>query len=378
MRPSSRFAYAIAAALLTCAAPVAAQTSYPNVRISGRLHQQFYAFGNSAYAADVGPESNFFVRRARIEATGQISERVSFVIQPSFEGGRVIRATTTCDPECVTTGRGGVRLRDAYIDVALSDPAGAGVTLRVGQEKRPFSRHELTSSNSLLTLERGAGNGLLPVAANNLFEANGFLAHDVGASLIAASEFGKGQHVSVQFGVYNGQGESLTDVNGAKSYGARATVGISPKLEVGGAFFRHDGILGTGVDADSAFYNDAWEVDAQWGRPGEPGLFLLGEYLRGEARDAGRTPIAGATLIGAWHFRRSASGWLHAIEPALRIDLADPDLDADDDRATLASAVLGLYLAPRARFRVAYESQSFQDDARESITGVRSGLTISF
>jgi hypothetical protein len=377
MRPSSTIPYALAAALLASAAPAAAQTTYPNVRISGRLHQQFYAFDNAAYAADVGPESNFFVRRARIEATGHISERVSFVIQPSFEGGRVIRASTTCDPECVTTGRGGVRLRDAYIDVELGDPEGAGVTLRVGQEKRPFSRHELTSSNSLLTIERGAGNGLLPVAANNLFEANGFLAHDVGASLIAASDFGQG-HVSVQFGVYNGQGESLTDVNGAKSYGARATVGISPKLEVGGAFFRHDQILGTGVDADSAFYNDAWEIDAQWGRPGDPGLFLLGEYLRGEARDAGRTPIAGATLIGAWHFRRTPSGGLHAIEPALRIDLADPDLDTDDDGATLVSAVLGLYLAPRARVRVAYESQSFQDEARESITGVRSGLTISF
>ena len=378
MRSSSVRAFTAALAIVASAAPAAAQTTtYPNVRISGRLHQQFYGFDNSGYAAQVGAESNFFVRRARIEAAGHISERISFVIQPSFEGGRVIRATTTCDPDCITTGRGGVRLRDAYIDVEIGDTDRTDVTLRVGQEKRPFSRYELMSSNNLPTIERGAGNGLLPVATNNLFEANGFLGHDVGASLIASSDFGDG-YVTVQFGVYNGQGESLSDVNGAKSYGARAAVGVTPRLQIGGAFFRHDQILGSGVDADSAFYNDAWEVDAQWGRPGEPGLLVLAEYLRGEARDAARTPLAGTTLLGAWHFRRGGTGWLQAIEPAIRIDLADPNLDGDDDRATLVSAIVGLYLAPRAQIRLAYESQSFENEALESITGVRSSLTISF
>jgi hypothetical protein len=378
MRHTVAVAHAAATlALVALVTPAAAQTSYPNVRISGRLHQQFYGFSNSDYAAQVGPESNFFVRRARISAAGNISERVSFVIEPSFEGGRVIRAETTCDPDCVTTGRGGVRLRDAYIDVDLGDPSGTGVTLRVGQEKRPFSRLELMSSNSVPTMERGAGNGLLPVATNNIFEANGFLSHDVGASLTATSDFGNG-FVTVQFGVYNGQGESLNDANGAKSYGARASVGVSRNLEIGSAFFRHDQILGSGAEADSAFYNDAWGIDAQWGQPGDPGLFVLGEYLRGEARDAARTPIAGTTLVGAWHFRRGDSGWLYAIEPALRLDVADPSLDADDDRATLVSAVLGLYLSPRARLRLGYESQTFEDEARETIAGVRSVLAISF
>lgn len=366
----------LAALIVGCGTVPAAAQSDPNVRIGGRLHQQFYGFDNSTYAAQVGAESNFFIRRARIEVSGSISERVSFVIQPSFEGGRVIRATTVCDPECVTTGRGGVRLRDAYIDVELGRAGGDGVTLRVGQEKRPFSRFELMSSNAVPTMERGAGNGLLPVATNNLFEANGFLSHDVGASLIATSDFGDGS-VAVQFGVYNGQGESLSDVNGAKSYGARASVGVSRKLAIGGAFFRHDQILVGAEAVDSAFYNDAWEVDAQWGRPGDPGLFLLAEYLRGEARDAGRTPIAGVTLVGAWHVR-TGERWLHAIEPVLRYDVSDPSLDADGDRATLVSAIVGLYLAERARLRVGYESQSFEDETLESIGGIRSGLAIAF
>ena len=380
MRARSGFLCICAAAITMLASPLAAQSDYPTIRLGGRLHQQFYYFDNAPYAGDVGPESNFFVRRARIEASGHLTERVSFVIQPSFEGGRTIRATTACEPDdpavCTTTGRAGVRLRDAYIDVALGDTDGSGLTLRVGQEKRPFSRFELMSSNSVPTLERGAGNGLLPVATNNLFEANGFLSHDVGASLIARSDFGRTGDVEVQFGVYNGQGESLNDVNGAKSYGARVAVGVSRKLGVGAAFFRHDQILGSGEAADSAFYNDAWEIDAQWGRPGDPGLFLLGEYLRGEARTAGRTRIAGVTLVGAWHIR--SRGWLHALEPVLRVDVADPDLDTESDGATLVSAILGLYFSERAKFRVGYESQSFDDDVRESIGGVRSALTVSF
>ena len=73
---------------LGLATAVAAQTTYPNVKLNGRLQEQFYFFDNSDYAPALGPESNFFIRRARVEARGQISENVSVFIQPSFEGGR--------------------------------------------------------------------------------------------------------------------------------------------------------------------------------------------------------------------------------------------------------------------------------------------------
>ena len=49
---------------------------YPNVKLTGRLQEQFYYFDNDDYAATVGPESNIFTRRARIEARGNISENV--------------------------------------------------------------------------------------------------------------------------------------------------------------------------------------------------------------------------------------------------------------------------------------------------------------
>src|SRR3954463_1437436 len=53
-----------------------AQTTYPNVKVTGRLQEQFYYFDNKDYTAVTGPQANFFTRRARIEARGNISENV--------------------------------------------------------------------------------------------------------------------------------------------------------------------------------------------------------------------------------------------------------------------------------------------------------------
>ena len=361
-----------------------AQTTYPNVKVTGRLQEQFYVFDNEPYAATVGSESNFFTRRARIEARGQISENVTVYIQPSFEGGRnLTNVVTTCTGTplvCRTTGRSGLRLRDAWIDVRFSPEASkGGLYLRAGQEKRPYSRYELTSSNNLVSIERGAGQGLLPRASNDLFLSNGFLSHDVGASLRYEYKLDDVRLVTLKFGAYNGQGESLNDVNNTKSYGGRATAGIWSKLDIGASWFAHDGIVTVGTIPDSAFTNYAWGVDAQWGKPGDEGLYVLGEYLDGNDATAAKNKIRGVQGLAAYNYRfKSPTSWLYAIEPAFRVDLADPNTAVDSDRATLITAVLGIYMSSKAQLRVAYERQSFQDDITPAISGLRSALTVNF
>ena len=369
------------------------QTTYPNVKLSGRLQEQFYYFSNDDYAASVGAKSNFFTRRARIEARGQISENVSVYIQPSFEGGRNLSGVaTTCTSTpvpagggtptltCRTTGRSGLRLRDAYIDVRFSPEAAKGALyLRAGQEKRPYSRYELTSSNNLPSIERGAGQGLLARASNDIFATAGFISHDVGASLRYEYKLDDVRLVTVKVGAYNGQGESLNDVNNKKSFGARATVGITPKLDVGGSWFAHDGIVTVGGAPDSAFTNYAFDVDASWGKPGDEGLYALAEYLHGNDASASKFTIQGLQGVAAYNIRmKSPTSWLYAVEPAIRVDLADPNTDADNDRVTTITGVLGVYLSSRAQFRVGYERQSFQGDVSPSISGVRSALTVNF
>jgi hypothetical protein len=363
----------------------AAQTTYPNVKLAGRLQEQFYYFDNSAYVASgVGAQSNFFTRRARIEARGQISENVIVFIQPSFEGGRAITATTTCTAAppitCTTTGRSGLRLRDAWIDVRFSPEAAKGALyLRAGQEKRPYSRYELTSSNNLPSIERGAGQGLLPRASNDLFAGAGFLSHDVGASVRYEYKLDDTRLVTVKLGAYNGQGESLNDVNDKKSFGARGTVAATPKLDLGASWFTHDGIVAVAGVPDSGFTNTAFGFDAQWGKPGDEGLFALAEYLQGDASTAAKPTMRGVQGVAAYNIRmKSPTSWLYAVEPAFRIDFADPDTDTEDDRVTTITAVLGIYMSSRAQLRVAYERESFQATGAESISGIRSALTVNF
>ncbi|HUR96110.1 MAG TPA: porin [Gemmatimonadales bacterium] len=388
-----RFLAGLPLALVAGVGVARAQTTYPNVKVTGRLQEQFYYFGNEDYATTVGPKSNVFTRRARIEARGNISENVSVYIQPSFEGGRNLSGVaTTCTASavpagggtptitCRTTGRSGLRLRDAYIDVRFTKEGSKGTFyLRGGQEKRPYSRYELTSSNNLPSIERGGGQGLLPRASNDLFGGAGFLSHDVGASLRYEYKLNDLQLVTIKLGAYNGQGESLNDVNDKKSFGARATAAVTPKIDVGASWFAHDGITTVGGVADSSFTNYAWGFDAQYGKPGDEGLFVLGEYLKGTDATSSKNRIQGIQGLAAYNYRlTSPTSWLYAIEPAFRIDVSDPNTDVDDNGSTLVTAGLGFYMSSKAQFRVAYERQSFQGADVPSISGVRSALTVNF
>jgi hypothetical protein len=349
---------AIQATLLALAAtPVAGQTTYPNVKVSGRLQTQLYYFDNEDYNPI---SSDLFVRRARIEAKGNITERLSFFIQPSYEGGR----------------SSGVRLRDAWIDLSLTKPGEqTAFILRTGQEKRPFSRYELTSSNNLPSIERGAGDGLVKSQGNNIFEASGFLAHDVGASARVERRLDSGRMLALVAGLYTGSGESKKDANSSKSYGIRATADLVSKLSLGGSYFSHDGIAG----ADSAYRNNGYGFDAQWSKVGEPGIFALAEYLRGENATDHDLTMSDIQVVAAYNIRmKKPDALLYAIEPSLRFDLADPDTDTGDDGSRLFTAVLGFYFSSRAQWRVAFENQSFEASGASSISGVRTMLAVNF
>lgn len=379
--------------LAMIASSATAQTTYPSVKVSGRLHTQFYYFGNEDYSSvsSAATQSNFFIRRARIEARAQLNEYISAFIQPDFAGGRSTSSSTSCKPvivnsplpdtvsvSCSTSGTGGVRLRDAYIDVRFAKPdAKTAFTLRLGQEKKPFSRYELTSSNNLPSIERGGGRGLLASQSNDLFGASGYLSHDVGASGRVEHKLEGGRVASLTAGLYNGRGESSNDNNNAKSYGARASVDVWSRLSVGGSYFSHDGIGGTPVD--SAYKNNGYGFDAQWNKPGEEGLFALAEYLGGENSVNNKVNMTGIQALAAYNIRmKSPTSFLYAIEPGIRFDQADPDTDTNDNESTLISGVLGFYFTSKTQFRIAYESQSFSASGAKSISGIRTALTVGF
>jgi hypothetical protein len=130
---------------------------------------------------------------------------------------------------------------------------------------------------------------------------------------------------------------------------------------------------------DSSFTNNAWGLDAQYGKPGDEGLFALAEYLQGEDASAARLQMRGMQGVAAYNVRMtSPTSWLYAIEPFARVDLADPDTDAADDGATIFTAGLGVYMSSKAWFRIAYERESFQAEDAASVSGIRSMLAVSF
>jgi hypothetical protein len=89
--------------------------------------------------------------------------------------------------------------------------------------------------------------------------------------------------------------------------------------------------------------------------------------------------MRGFQAVAAYNVRmKGSTSWISAVEPALRLDLADPNDDLEGDRVTTVTAVLGLYLSGRAWLRFGYERQSFQSDGAESVSGVRSMLAVNF
>jgi hypothetical protein len=142
-----------------------------------------------------------------------------------------------------------------------------------------------------------------------------------------------------------------------------------------GAYFSHDGIVG----ADSSYRNNGYGFDAQWSRPGEPGLFVLAEYLGGEDAADNDISMTGIQALAAYNIRmKNPDAFLYAVEPAFRVDVADPNTDVDDNGSTLFTAVLGLYFSSRAQWRIAFENQSFQASGASSISGMRTAFTVSF
>jgi hypothetical protein len=351
-------------------------------------------------AAVVG--SGFEIRRLRVQADVRIGENVNMVLQPSFEMGNL-------------------RLRDAYLRVALWRSPTAALGLTIGQEKKPNNRYELTSSNTLPSIERGMrirGFGtaqLVDGAQNNLLEYNGYLAHDLGASADLALFSNR---LAVRAGVYNGSGESSQDVNNAKSYGARVTGTVlvdaeqRPRLRVGASVFSRDrGVFSDSArfrfHADSAHRSTAYGVDLEWG-DFRPGLHVIADFATGEhldpafsklsglptgnrnfgavvpnAPDSAYSTFASLQAVVGWRFQfddPTGTRLVTALEPALRVDLTDPDTDRDSDGAMLITPALSVHFTQTTIMRAGVDLYRYRDaaGAERSATAFRLSWQANF
>jgi hypothetical protein len=363
--------------LLVHPRPAAAQV--PNIRVSGRLQLQYrLSSGDSSAVYDPAAVDNqFLVRRLRIQTDVRFGDNMLLVIQPSFE-------------------MGSLRMRDAYLRVGLAPRLG----LTMGQEKSPFQRFELTSSNTLPSIERGvviSGLSLQQEAMSNLVVANGYGSHDLGAFVDYTTP---GDRFTFKVGVQGGSRESTRDVNNAKSFFGRAT-GIlltnaddQPVLQIGVAFAARDRAIcnpvpascTTGASTAKSFYADSSKMttavglDLEWGgfRPGPHVIadFVVGDNVPVARRvnaptlntanlfnsaDSNVVRFASLHVVGAYRIVTGGSDTrlVKMLEPALRVDLTNADTDDSGDSAYLITPALSVFFANTVILRAGIDYYSY-------------------
>jgi hypothetical protein len=365
-------------AIIAALAAVAILTSTtnaqaPTVQVQGRIQTQYrLSSGDSSANYNIAQVSNIFeVRRLRIQANVRFGDNVTLMIAPSFE-------------------MGSLRMRDAFVRVGLNPRFG----VTVGQEKSPFQRYELNSSNNLPSIERGlrvlrlgGREGL-----NDLLVANGYASHDLGAFADFVSADNK---YTLKAGVQSGSRESATDVNNAKSVFARATAVVmtnrdnQPVLQVGASFAARDRAVCPAPCATVAYLADSSKRTTAIGADLEyggfrPGWHLFLDFATGDnvpaanrvaaagsrnsanlrtSADSALRTFMGVSLIGA--YRISTTGpdtrLVKVFEPALRIDYLDPDTDAGDNEGLLITPVLNIYFANTVVLRAGFDFYSYKD-----------------
>ena len=361
---------AIILATATAMFAVAAQAQAPNIRVAGRVQAHFRAAsGDSSANFSVGgataqSRSGFEIRRLRIQTDVRFGDNINLVIQPSFEMSLL-------------------RMRDAYLRVGLTPRVG----LTMGQEKSPFQRYELNSSNNLPSIERGLRVLALSnkEALNNLLEANGYIAHDLGAFVDFAAP---NNRFAVKLGMQNGSRESSADVNNSKSFFGRATATLlsnadaQPTLQVGASLASRDRAIcrtlgatpGTCTNyyADSSKQTTAFGLDVEYGGF-RPGWHVIADFATGDNvpiatrlatgrnsanLDSLSGPVVtftGIHVVGAYRLALAGTEprLVQIIEPALRIDYTDPNTSAKGDHGTLVTPALNVYFANTVVLRAA-------------------------
>lgn len=349
----------------------AAAAQAPNVRVSGRVqaHYRLASGDSTAQFPGTGVNNGWEVRRLRIQTDVRFGDHITLAIQPSFENGAL-------------------RMRDAYLRVGFGPRW--GVTM--GQEKTPFQRYELTSSNNLLSIERGVrilGLGGRE-AMNDLLFANGYVSHDLGLAVDY-----NGPRAGIKLGVQNGSRESVADVNNSKTLAGRATgvlmtnAGGQAALQVGASFVARDRAVCSTCTGTPAYYADSslrstvFGVDLEWGGF-RPGLHVIADFATGDnvptalrvgagrnlanvsnSADSNLVSFVAVHVVAA--YRVTVAGddnrTIKFVEPALRLDVTDPNTGVDGDAGLLITPVVNIYFGATVVARVGLDWYRYRDAA---------------
>jgi len=176
----------------------------------------------SEYDNTIRDNTGFAFRRVRMIFSGDVTDWLSFYIQPEFAGS--VPGTTG------DQSNNFVQLRDAYADIFMPVPflffAEKELRIRVGQSKVPFGWENLQSSQNRITFDRSDGINSAVQGERDL----GFFLYytptdtrKLFRKLVDSGLKGSGDYGVLGVGVYNGQTINVNDRNDNKHIVLHAT-----------------------------------------------------------------------------------------------------------------------------------------------------------
>jgi hypothetical protein len=184
---------------------------YAQVRYN-RLLETNGQLKNEQGDKSMGANGGFFIRRARLIFSGQVSKKVYFYFQPDF--------ASSASESSLHFGQ----LRDAYFDLGLDDDN--EFRFRVGQSKIPYGFENMQSSQNRLPLDRN--DGINSAIANErdlgvfFYWAPKEVRH-LFATLVSSGLKGSGDYGVFAFGAYNGQTANKPEANNTPHIVSRVT-----------------------------------------------------------------------------------------------------------------------------------------------------------
>jgi hypothetical protein len=202
-----------------------------------------------------------------------------------------------------------------------------------------------------------------------------------------------GPRGSVKLGIQNGSRESVADVNNAKTFAGRATAVLLTNrddlamLQVGASFAARDRAVCavcTGTPtwfADSSLRTTAFGLDAEWGGF-RPGLHVIADFATGanvpaalrinagrntgnvrNSADSNSVTFAAVHVVAAYRLTTTGDDAraVKFVEPALRLDVTDPNTAVDGDGGVLITPAVSLYFGATVVARAALDLYRYRD-----------------
>ena len=292
-------------------APAAADPFRPTLTIGGYLQGELDAGGEGD--SRFPPPDRFFVRRARLTASGAVAKTLTYRLQAEFAGGLGSSSGVTAS------------MTDGYVEWTRFDAA----HVRFGQFKAPFGREWLVPSTQMPTVERSLATDRLTLNRQIGVQVAGALAGGR-AGYAAAMVNGNGRNTTVNDNtsfmyIVRGTATGWRVADGRLEVGANAYWSDDARLSMSKDFgldstpdtSAADNLFsgrrrGAGVDAH--FELRVWRVDAE----------LLRVRFEQEP-DGGARAVRGQ----GWYVAPSAFVHGRVIQVAGRYEHFRPDDDAE-------------------------------------------------